>query len=302
MKKIPQWLVAIFISVAFGVLFGIGVVASSLIFQPEKLTQDPFGFWLSVGLKTLTQLVSFNLAYFIYIIAQKNGESNLQRAFRPYARFVSFVYAKCLQQKVRDQIKTVNRQRFIETADTILENITESLHYADLFTKPKEGSEEKPQPVNVRELVNKKATAYELTRRQRNILRKSIVNIINGRKVKYEKVDYNTIMIGAEKVKNGYATMATSEGSMLLAKNATMVVSAAILAIITSIFILGAINGDIIYEILSSLFTIIVSVLSAIVYGVMVVTKLIRAYSARRDFFNDFIELPPEEPTQKQPS
>lgn len=300
MKKIPQWLVAVFISVAFGVLFGIGVVASSLIFQPEKLTQDPFGFWLSVGLKTLTQLVSFNLAYFIYIVAQKNGESNLQKAFRPYARFVSFVYAKCLQQKVRDQIKTVNRQRFIETADTILENITESLHYADLFIK-KDG-DEKPQPVNVRELVNKKAAAYELTRRQRSILRKSIVNIINGRKVKYEKVDYNTIMIGAEKVKNGYATMATSEGGMLLAKNATMVVSAAVLAIITSIFILGAINGDIIYEILSSLFTIIVSVLSAIVYGVMVVTKLIRAYSARRDFFNDFIELPPEEPTKKEPS
>jgi len=298
MRKVPSWLIAIFVSFAFAVLFGIGVVASSLIFQPERLTEDPFGFWLSVGLKTLTQLTSFNLAYFIYIVAQKgDGDSKLQRAFKPYARFVSFVYAKCLQQRVRDQIKKVNRQRFIETANTILESITESLHYADLF-------DTNGKPLNVKALVKTKASAYELSHHQSRVLWKSIVNIINGRKVNFEKVDYNTIMIGAEKVKNGYATMEASEGGMLVVKNLTMIVSAAVLAIITSIFILGAINGDILYEILSSLFTILVSVLSAIVYGVVVVTKLIRAYASRRDFFNDFIELPPEEPKQidKAPS
>ena len=291
MRKLPNWLIAIFISLAFGVLFGIGIVASSLIFQPERITNDPFGFWLSVALKVFVQITAFNLAYFIYIMAQKGDiESKLSKAFKPYARFVSYVYAKSMQSTVRARIKAVNRERFIETSNTLLERITESLHYDDLFIKDENGS----KPVDITKLVEQKAHDYELTSKEVKKLRKNIVNIINGRKIKYEKVEYDTLMIGAEKVKNGYVSMSVSESGMLLYKNATMVVMSCVLAIITSIFILGQINGDILYEILSSLFTIIVAVLSAIIYGVMVVSKLIRAYSARRDFFNDFIEMPEE--------
>lgn len=291
MRKLPNWLIAIFISLAFGVLFGIGIVASSLIFQPERITNDPFGFLLSVALKVFVQITAFNLAYFIYIMAQKGDlESKLSKAFKPYARFVSYVYAKSMQSTVRARIKVVNRERFIETSNTLLERITESLHYDDLFIKDENGS----KPVDIKKLVEQKAHDYELTSKEVKKLRKNIVNIINGRKIKYEKVEYDTLMIGAEKVKNGYVSMSVSESGMLLYKNATMVVMSCVLAIITSIFILGQINGDILYEILSSLFTIIVAVLSAIIYGVMVVSKLIRAYSARRDFFNDFIEMPEE--------
>lgn len=292
MRKLPNWLIAAFISVAFGVLFGIGIVASSLIFQPERITNDPFGFWLSVALKVFVQITAFNLAYFIYIMAQKgDGDSKLSRAFKPYARFVSYVYQKSMQAIVRARIKVVNRERFIETSNTLLERITESLHYDDLFVKDDKNI---VKPVDIKKLVDEKATAYELTKKEVKRLRKNIVNIINGRKVKYEKVEYDVLMIGADKVKNGYVSMSVSESGMLLYKNATMVIMSCVLAIITSIFILGQINGDILYEILSSLFTIIVAVLSAIVYGVLVVSKLIRAYSARRDFFNDFIEMPEE--------
>lgn len=292
-KRMPQWLIAIGVSIAFAVLFGIGVVASSLIFSPERITENPLGFWLSVVLKTATQLISFNLAYFIYIVSKKTDiGSNLMQAFNSYAKFVKYVYAKCMQASVRARVKTVNRSRMIETSDTILETITESLHYIDLFISDTDG---KSHPVDIKALVKEKTEKYELTKRQARVLRKHIVNIINGR-VRFEKVDYNEVMIGADKVKNGYVSMSVSEGGMILKKNAVMIVMAFGMAVITSIFIMGTINGNILYEMLSSLLTIIMSVLSAIIYGVMVVSKMIRAYTARRDFFNEFIELPADIP------
>jgi hypothetical protein len=299
-KRIPQWVVAIVVSLAFAVLFGIGIVASSLIFQPERIVNEPFGFWLSVILKTITQVIAFNLAYFIFIISKKTDAlSDLRVAFQAYANYVQCVYKHNLQQLVRAQIKIENRNRFIDTSDTILETITESLHYKDLFkTDP---DTKVSTPIDIDELVKERAKTYSLTKKQAKVLRIKIIHIINGR-VSYQKVDYNELMINAEKVKKGYVSMSVSEGAMILTKNASMIVMAFALAVITTIFIMGEINGNILYEILSSLLTILFAILSAIIYGTIVVNKLKRAYSARRDFFNSFIKLKDYEKNGEQDS
>jgi hypothetical protein len=294
-KRIPGWLVAIAISLAFAVLFGIGLVASSLIFTPERLTEEPLGFWVSVTIKAVMQLLSFNLAYFVFIAANRgDNQSNLMRAFNAYAKYVKHIYDKSLQDRVREEIKKTNRARFVETSNILLENTTESLHYDDLFVV-KDGVR---NPVNLKQLAADRMSRYNLTKKQGKALVKVMTQIING-KVYYLKVDYNEIMIGADKVKNGYVSMSTSEGSLVFRKNIIMLLMAYAMAVVTTIVMLGKINGDIVYEILSSLMTIMMAVLSALIWGSKVVTNMVRAYSSRRDFCSGFIELPPEPVVQR---
>jgi hypothetical protein len=113
---------------------------------------------------------------------------------------------------------------------------------------------------------------------------------LNG-KVKYERLDYNHIMLNNDIIKNAHPKMVVNEASDLFVKNINIALNGLILSALFTIFALGEMK-NLFYEIISNGITIAFAIFNANVFSIRQATKLKNAYTTRRDFFCDFITEP----------
>ena len=259
---------------------GLAVLATSLVYNPARIRQSDF--WIIVALKTLVMVLAFNITYFIITNSKKADETHpVRKTFKEYAAYIKAVYDQKLQQVVRNKIKEGNRKRFEEVATILLQRITATLEYKDLFSDGK--------PIDIDKKIYSIMEEYYLTKREVKHLKAIIISIINGR-VSYPVLDYNEIMLDAEITKYRYAAMGYNEKKAVAFKNAYIVVSSIGMAALTTVLALGAINDNLWYEIFANIVTIAWAAFSALMFANGVLRKLKNVYQARKDFLSEFIE------------
>ena len=271
------WLGYLFIVIAIALVS----IASSLVIDPDRIKTAEF--WIIVGLKTMVSIITFNIIYFNLMIAKKaERDSALGMTWASYAGYVAKVYKDHLQLDVRARIEKGNKERFQEAASVMLQQITNAISFKDLY---KDGA-----IVDVHALVERTSNEHMLTKKETKRLLKAIKCVLNG-KVKYERLDYNHIMLNNDIIKNAHPKMVVNEASDLFVKNINIALNGLILSALFTIFALGEMK-NLFYEIISNGITIAFAIFNANVFSIRQATKLKNAYTTRRDFFCDFITEP----------
>jgi hypothetical protein len=261
------------------VAFALGIVtiATSLIFQPDRIYEESF--WLIIGLKILVTILTFNITYFNVLVSLKTDTtSSMSQAFNDYATLVGVVHTRKLHALVRDKIADGNASRMRIAATTLLQRVTHELDY--------DGVLERRNDINA--LVGELGALYGWSWFGRWKLRRVIYLALRG-KVKYERLRYNHIMLDSNITNGEYAKMYVNERAELVLRNINMAIGSTILAILTTIFALGEVN-NIFYELLSNGITIIFAIFNAYMFGNRQITKLKCIFQTRKDFLCEFID------------
>lgn len=252
-------------------------IATSLIFQPERIYEESF--WLIVGFKILVTILTFNITYYNVVISLKgDATSSMRETFTDYARLVGIVHTKKLHPLVREHITRGNNERMRAAATTLLQRVTHELDYDAVLTRKNE----------INTVVGELSALYGWHWFGRLRLRYVIMRAIRG-KVKYERLRYNHIMLDASLTNGDYAKMYVNERLELMLRNINMVLGSAIMAILTTIFALGEVH-NIFYELISNGITILFAIFNAYIFGNRQINKLKTVYQTRKDFLCEFIE------------
>ncbi len=256
---------------------GIVTVATSLIFQPDRIYEESF--WLIIALKILVTILTFNITYFNVVISLKSDKtSSMVETFIDYARYVGIVHNRKLHALVREKISEGNAIRLRTAATTLLQRVTHELDYDSVITRR----------TDINAMVGEYSALYGFGWYNRLRLRRAIHLALRG-KVRYERLKYNHIMLDSNLTNGEYAKMYINERTELVLRNINMVIGSSVLAILTTIFALGEVNNWF-YELLSNGITIIFAVFNAYMFGNRQISKLKTVYQTRKDFLCEFIE------------
>jgi len=252
-------------------------IASSLVYHPERIIT--LEFWVIVALKTLVSVLTFNIIYFNNMLTRRaDSKSSLYATFSDYARYVTSVYKNGGQAVVRKHIADGNAARYAQAANVAIQKITSALRYEDVKTAD----------------IDTLCAEYMLTRRESKRLRKVVKNAINGH-IKYERLDYNHIMLNNDVTKHAHPSMVVNEKTDLAIKNINIAINGAIFSALFTIFAMGEMN-NLFYEIVSNGTTIAFAIFNAYRFTHLQCNKLKNAYQARQDFLCEFVK--PVEPVR----
>lgn len=282
-KSMNQWVrsglgfVFIFLAVA------LVSIATSLALDPSKVLT--LQFWVVVALKTLVSVITFNLVYWNMMIGKKSDtESSLGKTFADYAKYIGAVYDQKRREEVVKRIDDGNKKRFKETATGMLSRITDAIEYKDLFKE--DGS-----PIDIEALVAKTTKERLLSKKEVRLFRKTLRAVINGR-VKYERLDYNHIMLNNDnKEGDRYPKMVVHESKDLAVKNINIVFSSLVISALFTIFALQDDINNLFYEIVANATTIGFAIFNSNIFAIREANKLKNAFQARKDFLCEFIDL-----------